>query len=69
MAVVVNYPAAGGGVPLFSVPFSQLPPAAASLGVRGYVTDSLLPAFGAVVAGGGAVFAPVYSNGTSWLVG
>jgi len=38
-------------------------------GKRGFVTDALAPTFGATVAGGGAVFTPVYSDGTNWKVG
>ena len=47
-----------------------LPAAAtAGLGARAFVTDALTPAFGSAVVGGGAVAVPVYSDGTSWLVG
>jgi hypothetical protein len=38
-------------------------------GARSFVTDALLPTFGATVAGGGAVATPVYSDGTNWKVG
>jgi hypothetical protein len=38
-------------------------------GARSFVTDALLPTFGATVAGGGAVAVPVYSDGTNWKVG
>jgi len=38
-------------------------------GSRSFVTDALLPTFGATVAGGGAVATPVYSDGTNWKVG
>ena len=38
-------------------------------GSRSFVTDALAPAFGTTVAAGGAVFTPVYSNGTNWIVG
>ena len=38
-------------------------------GARAVVDNALLPAFGVVVAGGGLVTVPVYSNGTIWLVG
>lgn len=43
--------------------------ATAGAGARSFVTDATAPTFGATVAGGGAVSTPVYSNGTSWLVG
>jgi hypothetical protein len=33
------------------------------------VCSSDLPTFGATVVGGGAVFTPVYSDGTNWKVG
>ena len=47
-----------------------LPAAAtAGLGARAFVTDALTPSFGVAVTGGGAVASPVYSNGTTWLVG
>ena len=32
-------------------------------------TDATGPTFGATVVGGGAVFVPVYSDGTNWIVG
>jgi hypothetical protein len=38
-------------------------------GARSFVTDALLPTFGATVAAGGAVATPVYSDGTNWKVG
>lgn len=38
-------------------------------GTRTFVTDALAPTFQATVTGGGAVFTPVYSNGTNWVVG
>jgi hypothetical protein len=47
-----------------------LPAAAtAGLGARAFVTDALAPSFGVAVTGGGAVSIPVYSDGTTWLVG
>lgn len=46
-----------------------LPVAGWSVGARFMVTDALAPAFGAVVAGGGAVVTPVYWNGANWIVG
>jgi len=36
---------------------------------RAFVTDALAPAFGAAVAGGGAVVVPVYFDGAAWNVG
>lgn len=42
---------------------------AANSGVVYRVTDSLVPALGASVAGGGAVAVLVRCNGTAWLVG
>jgi len=49
---------------------STLPSAATSgAGARTFVTDALGPVFGATVVGGGAVFIPVYSDGTNWKVG
>lgn len=48
----------------------SLPAAAtAGAGARSFVTDALLPVFGSAVAGGGAVNVPVYSNGSTWMVG
>ena len=46
-------------------------PAAATVGAgsRAFATDALTPTFGATVAAGGAVFIPVYSDGTNWKVG
>jgi hypothetical protein len=38
-------------------------------GARTFVTDALAPAFQTTVTGGGAVFTPVYSDGTNWKVG
>jgi hypothetical protein len=38
-------------------------------GSRTFVTDALAPAFQATVVGGGAVFTPVYSDGSVWKVG
>ena len=49
---------------------TALPSAVTSgAGARAFVTDALTPTFGATVAGGGAVFTPVYSDGTNWKVG
>jgi hypothetical protein len=38
-------------------------------GTRAFVSDALLPTFGDIVATGGAVKVPVYSDGTNWRVG
>jgi hypothetical protein len=49
---------------------STLPSASTSgQGARSFVTDALTPVFGSTVVGGGAVTSPVYSDGTTWLVG
>ena len=49
---------------------ATLPSAATSgAGARTFVTNALAPTFGATVVGGGAVFTPVYSDGTNWKVG
>jgi hypothetical protein len=49
---------------------ATLPSAATSgAGARTFVTNALTPTFGSTVAGGGAVFTPVYSDGTNWKVG
>ena len=46
-------------------------PSAATVGrgSRTFVTDALAPTFGSTVVGAGAVFIPVYSDGTNWKVG
>lgn len=36
-------------------------------GDTAFVTDSLLPSFGATIAGGGAVVQEVFYNGTNWI--
>jgi TolA-binding protein len=38
-------------------------------GLKSNVSDALTPAFGVAVVGGGAVFTPVYSDGSGWFVG
>ena len=48
---------------------ANLPAATIGQGSRTFVTDALTPVFQATVTGGGAVFTPVYSNGTNWVVG
>jgi len=56
--------------PLTNYTVATLPSATTSgKGARAFVTDALLPAFGATVATGGAVAVPVYSDGTNWKVG
>lgn len=47
--------------------FATLP--AGTAGARAFVSDALAPAFGVAVAGGGAVFVPVFHNGVAWIVG
>lgn len=42
---------------------------AVGAGKSAFVSDALAPAFGVAVAGGGAVFIPVYSDGAGWFVG
>ncbi len=44
-------------------------PAAGSPGRRAFVTDALGPTFLAPVVGLGAVFCPVFDNGSTWVVG
>lgn len=46
-------------------------PVAATVGAgsRAFVSDALVPVFGATVAGSGAVPVPVYSDGAAWKVG
>lgn len=56
------------GPKISSTTVAGLPSAAASVGQLFVVTDSLLPALGAVIAGGGAVTVCVWSNGTNWIV-
>lgn len=55
-----------GGERLYTV--ANLP-TNAKPGDRAFVTDALTPAFNAAVAGGGAVFVPVFFNNTAWVVG
>lgn len=50
----------------------QLGTATGKTGARGFITDSTVAAsgnFGATVTGGGSNTVPVFSNGTSWLIG
>jgi len=44
-------------------------PAAGTMGRRAIVTNALAPTFLATVVGGGAIVAPVYDNGTAWVIG
>ncbi len=56
--------------PTTSYTVATLPNATTSgAGARTFVTNALTPTFGSTVAGGGAVFTPVYSDGTNWKVG
>jgi hypothetical protein len=60
---VIRYPHSYGTV-------ASLPSASTvGRGSRTFVTDALTPTFQATVTGGGAVFTPVYSDGTNWKVG
>jgi hypothetical protein len=53
-----------------AVPVANLISAAdAGVGARALVTDASAITGGSVVAGGGALFAPVISDGTVWRVG
>lgn len=42
---------------------------AAIKGAKAFVTDSLNPVFASIAAGGGAVYTPVYADGTNWRWG
>lgn len=44
-------------------------PAVAGAGARAFVTDANATAFGSTVGGGGSNNMPVFSDGTSWLIG
>jgi hypothetical protein len=49
---------------------SQLPAAnTAGAGARGFVTDATASTFYSVVAGGGSIGVPVFSDGTNWRIG
>jgi hypothetical protein len=54
-------------LPTYTV--ATLPTASTVSGGRANVSDALTPTFGSAVTGGGAVFTPVYSNGSAWFVG
>lgn len=51
------------------VTVASLPPASANPGLRFVVTDSNSIVFHNPVIGGGANHVPVYSDGTTWLIG
>jgi hypothetical protein len=51
------------------VAVAALPPPQGRAGARYFVIDSNVGAFGSVVAGGGAIMVPVYSDGIEWRVG
>lgn len=60
----------GGYARFTPVAFSALPSAATvGAGTRYFISDALAPVFGSAAVGGGAVTAPVYSDGVTWLVG
>jgi len=53
------------------VAFSSLPPATTA-GLRAFINNANLVAvgnFGAIVAGGGSNYVPVFSNGANWCIG
>jgi len=53
-----------------AVAVASLPAAAAGLaGLRLFVNNALSPVFGSAVAGGGAVYCPVFCTGSAWIVG
>ena len=49
--------------------FAQLINPVGNTGARAFITDGSTTTFAATVAGGGANFVPVYSDGTVWKVG
>ena len=51
------------------VAYAALPSATYAPGLRAFVNDSTVIAFGATVAGGAANTVPVWSDGTNWRVG
>lgn len=59
----------GGALLQLSVYTVGTLPAATTAGRKTFVSDALAPSFGVMVAGSGAVFTPVYSDGTNWIVG
>jgi len=44
-------------------------PKQVTAGGRGFVTDATASTFYSVVAGGGALFVPVFYDGTNWRIG
>lgn len=72
-AGVVTATNGAGGVGYLRTPPTTvgalLSAATAGVGARSIVTDALAPTFMATVVAGGAVTAPVYSDGTNWKVG
>lgn len=53
-----------------SYTFATLPAAASSSGMRTFISDgAATPTFTAAAAGGGTLFTPVYSDGTTWRNG
>jgi hypothetical protein len=49
--------------------FAQLINPIGNTGARAFITDGSTTTFAATVAGGGANFVPVYSDGVVWKVG
>ena len=49
--------------------FGQLINPVGNTGARAFITDGSTATFAATVAGGGANFVPVYSDGAVWKVG
>jgi hypothetical protein len=56
-------------VRLTATTIALLPSAVGIAGTTRFVTDALAPVFAAIVAAGGAVYTPVYSDGTNWRCG
>lgn len=52
-----------------SYAFANLPPAVSSAGLRAFVTNSSVSAFYSPANGSGAIFVPVFCDGTTWRVG
>lgn len=59
----------GGALILPSSTVAALPAASTVPFGRRFVTDATSPTFGATVTGGGSTKAPVWSDGTNWIVG
>jgi uncharacterized repeat protein (TIGR03803 family) len=65
----VSVVGAASATPTYYV-VSGLPACVSQLeGARSFVTDALAPTFLGTLTGGGAVVAPVFCNGTSWVPG